>query len=171
MITYGANKNERTFGTYSKGYNNADRLAELTRERNAKIRYIEDVKKILDRSEKELREIEKEFYVLSNLELNKQNGVADQPLSKKQLIIQYYNLHVPFEKIVEAVGGTQSYVSKVLSEYRKENGIEKTSKGQITKQRIIQCLSSGMSINKTAAAVNVTPQYVCTVKKEYENNL
>lgn len=168
MITYGVNDNEKVFVNSSN--RPVSRIEELQKQRISKLRVIEDCKKLLARHEKELKEIDKEFYVLANLEISKEYTARGQELSKKDLIIEYYKLNVPQERIAEAVEVTQNYVSKVLSEYRKQNGLENVTKGQKTKQRIIQCLSSGMSINKTATAVNVTPQYVCAVKKEYENN-
>lgn len=169
MITYGVNDDERVFATPYNSNDKVDRVTELTRQRRNILNQIENCKRQLAIYEGELKQIEKEFFQYTNQKINNEYSAQNKKLSKKDLIIQYYRGNTPQDKIADAVGVSDNYVSKVLSEYRKTAGIELVSKGQVTKQRIIQCLSSGLSINKTALTVDVSPQYVCMVKKEFEN--
>lgn len=145
------------------------RVAMLKKQKAQVLKQIEELQRELDRHSEELRQIELNLYVCFNDEVEEIYNSKNVKLTKKELIIEYFNRDTPQEKIAEAVGVSANYVSKVLSEYRKEVGIDLMPRGLKTKQRIIQCLSSGMSINRTAAAVGKTPQYVCAVKKEYEN--
>ena len=169
MITYGVNDDERVFATPYNSNDKVDRVTELTRQRRNILSQIENCKRQLAVYENDLKQVEKEFFELTNQQINNEYTAQNKKLSKKDLIIQYYRGHTPQEKIADAVGVSDNYVSKVLSEYRKTEGVELVPKGQVKKQRIIQCLSSGMSINKTALTVDVSPQYVCMVKKEFEN--
>lgn len=167
MIVYGENDREFAF---PKPIPKPDYISMLKIQRKNALKQIDEHQKAIEECKAELKRIETDLFVYSNKEFEKIYADRGVEMTKKDLIIEYYIRGIPQEKIAEAVGVSNNYVSKVLSTYRKEKGIVGGKKGQKTKTRIMQCLSSGMSINQTAYAVEVTPQYVNAVRREFESN-
>ena len=166
MITYGVNDSEKSF---QKPISKASYISILKAQRKNALKEIDEYEKAIEQCKAELKRIEVDLFLYSNEEFEKIYAEKGMELTKKDLIIEYYIREIPPEKIAKAVGVSSNYVSKVLSAYRKENGIENGTRGYKTKIRIMQCLSSGMSINQTAHTVEVTPQYVNMVRREFES--
>lgn len=170
MITYG--ENDRAF-PYSRPYNNqvrtdVDYVTGLASRKMVLVRRIEQLEAEMKKCQDELKGIEHNLFLHTNKQLEQGYDQQGKKISKKDMIIEYYNRNTPIEKIAEAVGVSSNYVHKVLSEYRKKNGIGVVPKGQQTKERIIRCLSAGMSVKATALYTEVSKQYVSQVKKEFE---
>lgn len=163
LITYGVEKDN--FDPYSCYY------ARLNREKaKAMDNPLVYKKQMLtaekERLEKQLCDVNAELKKME-LELSEKviSRMTNKGLSKKEMIIELYINGLPSEKIQEYVDTDKSYVQKVLSCYRKQNGVQKTTKGARTKSMIIDCLDSGKTVEETALHLGVSVQYVYRVKK------
>ena len=129
---------------------------------------IAELEKELAATKQELLNLEKSVLLSGMKELAKDAELRHIKLSKKEAIIKYSMCNVPVEKIASTVGTSVSYVRKIISIYRKENGIKALSKGAETKRKVSIYLSDNIPLNEIAVALNITPQYVYQIKAKLE---
>lgn len=168
LITYGdEGYGESKRPTQPRQMNEVQRLTLM---KNQTIKTIAELEEQLERERNKLKKVEKDIQTYCNRELQGKHSNRPQPVSKKESIIEYFNVGMP-ENIIAATAGTSlSYVYKILSVYRKEKGIKPNEKSLRTQQRILSLLSMGLKDKEVALQIGVSPQYVNQIKKKFEND-
>lgn len=142
----------------------------LTLMKNQTIKTIMELEEKLEKEKAKLKKVEKDLYAFGNRELEKRYSHRPKPISKKEAIIEYFNVGMPESSIAEATGTSPSYIYKVLSIYRQEKGIKPNEKSMKTQQRILSLLNTGLKDKEVALQVGVSSQYVNQIKKKFEND-
>lgn len=142
----------------------------LTLMKNQTIMTITELEEKLENEKARLKKVEKDIQAYCNRELQGKCSHRPQSISKKESIIEYFNVGMPESNIAATTGTSLSYVYKILSVYRKEKGIKANEKSLRTQQRILSFLNMGLKDTEVALQVGVSPQYVNQVKKKYENS-
>lgn len=145
----------------------SDKSIEIIRKERLEKR-IAELEKELAVTKQELLNLEKSVLLSGMKELEKDAELRHIKLSKKEAIIKYSMCNVPVEKIASTVGSSVSYVRKVISIYRKENGIKVTTKGAETEKRVSNFLRDNIPLNEIAISLKITPQYVYKIKAKLE---
>ncbi len=166
-ITYDADDREKMYGN-RQNTESVSYATRLRQQKDIRLKKIEELEAEIEKCKLEIAELEKKMLKHADSITEAHLDAQGKKISKKAKIIECFNGDFPQGKIAEAVGVSDAYVQKVLCEYRKQMGIKPVSKGQKTRNRILRCLSSGMSITATAIYAEVSPQYVYQVKKEME---
>lgn len=93
----------------------------------------------------------------------------EKRLLKRDKIIELYERGYIVEEIYNLMGDTtKGYISKVLSEYRKNYYKEpKMTKGERTREQILIRLDANIEIADIAKDLGISRQYVYQVKEEF----
>lgn len=168
LINYGdVGYGENARPTQARQMSEAQRLKLM---KNQTIKTITELEEQLEKEKMRLKKVEKDIQVYCNRELKAKYSDRLQSISKKEAIIEYFNVGMPENTIATTTGTSLSYVYKILSVYRKEKGIKPNEKAVKTQQRILSLLNIGLKETEVALQVGVSPQYVNQIKKKYESS-
>ncbi len=170
MITYGG-LNEAKTPTYTRRFgvemNEAQRVKLMRTQTIKEIQVLEDK---LEAEKKKLKQYNKQAVSLIGKQVEENMIVPmGEKVSKRNKIIACYEKGNTVENICQITQTTPSYVYKVLSEYRKEKGLDKVGKGQFTRNSIKYMVSIGASSRDIALHLGISVQYVNRVKKSLDS--